>query len=194
MSLTATFRSFAHEHDDLPAFHAGYLVLTFLFAAIFNLGAFLALIIAHMSLDVVKYHDLHGLSWSKTMRGTVRESLLDIALLLLGLFFAIYLHHATVIVALSGLVRAETTILLMLGTLLPKVEILHHIAWILSTVVTHLGYIKPAQQEEWTVSELFHITIAVGALTMIVLAPLLLQMDAGSFAAILEKQLIPWRL
>ena len=53
-------RIFAHEHDDIPAFHAAYLVGTFLAAAIFNLGFFLLLIIGHMCLDVVKYRDFHG--------------------------------------------------------------------------------------------------------------------------------------
>ena len=46
-------RHFAHEHDDQPAFHATYLVIAFLTALLFNLGAFGLLIIAHMSLDMV---------------------------------------------------------------------------------------------------------------------------------------------
>ncbi|MEN9561287.1 MAG: hypothetical protein RIQ56_560 [Candidatus Parcubacteria bacterium] len=194
MHLSAKLRSFAHAHDDLPAFHAGYLVLTFLFAAFLNIGAFGVLVLLHMSLDIVKYHDLHGLSWTQTLRGTLRESLLDVALLLVALVFAIYLHHATVIVAVSGLVRAEATILLALGTIIPKVEVMHHLLWIASSIVSHMGYIKPATQVEWTVGELIHITLSLTALVLIVLAPTILGMSAHAFGEVLVKQLVPWQL
>lgn len=189
-----TFRHFAHEHDDLPAFHAGYLVVTFLAAVLLNLGAFAAMIVFHMTLDLVKYRDLHGLSWGSTLRGTHRESLLDITLFLLALFFAVYFHHATSIVAVSGFVRAEETLLLALGTLIPKVEILNRFVWLLSTAVTHLGYIKPAFQGKWTTVERLYLFSSIVSIVMIMLAPSILSLSADQFKHILESQLIPWRI
>ena len=50
----ASARLFAHRHDELPAFHAAYLVITVLCAALLSLGAFAALIVAHIALDYVK--------------------------------------------------------------------------------------------------------------------------------------------
>ena len=118
------FRLFAHEHDDIPAFHAAYLVGTFLAAAIFNLGFFLVLIIAHMCLDIVKYHDFHRYGWMMTWRAVLFESIVDIALFLLALTFAVYLNHTFALAALSGVLRSELTIARAIGTIVPKIEIL----------------------------------------------------------------------
>ena len=107
----SSVRHFAHVHDDLPAFHAGYLVLTILVASLLNLGVFGLLIIAHMALDYVKYREHHGFSWRRTMEGMVRESLVDIALLGVGVVFAVYFHH-TVALALSVLLVVATPALM----------------------------------------------------------------------------------
>jgi hypothetical protein len=121
------FRLFAHEHDDIPAFHAAYLVGTFLAAAIFNLGFFLMLIVAHMCLDAVKYRDYHRYGWLMTGKAVFMENIVDIALLLLALTFAVYLNSTFALVALSGLIRSELTVIKALGMLIPKIQILEHV-------------------------------------------------------------------
>ena len=69
MQRVATrLRTFAWVHDELPAFHAAYLVLTFLTAALFNFGVFALLIAAHMMLDFVKYREVHGFTLLNTFR------------------------------------------------------------------------------------------------------------------------------
>ena len=119
-TATVHLRHFAHEHDDLPAFHAVYLLLAILSAGFFNLGAFGLLIVAHMVLDVVKYRDRHGYSWHQTYDGVVRESLVDITLLLVGTVFAVYLHHSVGVASLSGLMRAELSICLLYTSPSPR--------------------------------------------------------------------------
>lgn len=131
-------RNFAHQHDDVPAFHATYLVCTVLAAALFNLGFFLVLILGHMSLDFVKYREVHHCNYRMTFKGMLLESIVDIALLLLSLTVGIYLSHAYALTALSGLLRSELTILRAVGTIVPKVRILENIARILCNFQSYI--------------------------------------------------------
>lgn len=125
-AIVIRFRLFAHEHDEIPAFHAAYLVGTFLVAALLNLGFFLLLIGVHMLLDAVKYRDFHGYGWRATVRAVFMENLVDIALFMTALTFVIYLNHSFALAALSGLIRSELTLVKAFGTLVPKMEILEH--------------------------------------------------------------------
>ncbi len=163
------FRGFAHEHDDIPAFHAAYLVGTFLAAALLNLGFFALLIAVHMCLDYVKYRDLHRYGLLTTMRLMVRESIIDIALFLVALTFAVYLNHSFAIAAISGLARAELTIIRALGLLIPKIEIAEHAISLLLSVerYMHAMVIRPGTSlrdgERWA---LFAIVVSLSLLAL----------------------------
>ena len=193
MHVATSIRTFAHEHDDLPAFHAAYLVLTLLFAMLFNLGAFAVLIALHMMLDIIKYRDLHRLSVRQTITGTVRENLLDITLFAIGLVFAVYLHHTTGLMVVGGLVRAEETIVRALGLLIPKMKIMHNILWIFTTVASHLHYIKPAFTLRWSTAERIQIFFLVLSILMLASAPAVLQTTHTTIAKIYAEELMPWR-
>ena len=82
-TILHAFGTFARGHDDIPAFHAGYLLLTFLAAALFNLGICAIFVCGHMSLDLYKYRDVHHYTWMQTVRATMLESLVDLMLLAL---------------------------------------------------------------------------------------------------------------
>lgn len=185
-------RLFAHTHDDVPAFHAGYLVLIFLVAAMFNMGAFALLILAHMTLDVVKYREVHGYSWKGVIEGTVRESLVDITLLFVGLVFAVYLHHSVAGVAtLSGFMRAELTLVRALGTIIPKLKILHHILKIVAHIQHYLDSIHPRMHKGWTDLEKVCLASFAISLLLLLLAPSLLGMDAPILEQIIREEMIP---
>lgn len=187
-----SLKQFARQHDDLPAFHAGFLVLTFLAAAMFNLGVFALMILAHMSLDAVKYRDVHHLKGHKVAEGVIRESLVDITLLLIGLAFAVYLHHSLpVIGGLMGLARAETSILRAVVTLLPKVKILHGTLCILSNIQNYLAHIHPRMGKGWSVTDKLCFAFSACAIALVIAAPTLLQIDAAHFEQILFSELIP---
>lgn len=187
-----SFKEFAHHHDDLPAFHAGFLVLTFLVAALFNLGVFALMILAHMSLDTVKYRDVHGLKGIKVVEGVVRESLVDITLFCLGLAFAVYLHHSLpVIGGLAGLARAETTILRSLATLLPKMKILHHTLCILSNIQNYLSHIHPRMGKGWSMTDRLCFIFSIASVLLVIAAPALLGIDAAHLERIIFSELIP---
>ena len=139
-----SLKRFAHYHDDLPAFHAAYLVLTFLAAAVLNMGFFAFLIVVHMALDCVKYREIHRFSWPKAIEGMLRESLIDLTLLFFGLVVAVYLHPiVTGLSGIKGLMLAEITILRGIGVMGTKLTILYDTLKILAHVEQYLHRIHP---------------------------------------------------
>ncbi|MBI3336506.1 hypothetical protein HYZ98_02985 [Candidatus Peregrinibacteria bacterium] len=185
-------RIFAHTHDDLPAFHAGYLVLTFLVAAMFNMGTFALLVIAHMSLDIVKYREVHGYSWKRVIEGTVRESIVEVALLFTGLVFAVYFHHSVAgVAAVSGLMRAEFTVIRALGTIIPKVYILQDVLKIVAHIHHYLDSIHPCMHKEWTRLEKICLASFAASVLLLVIAPSILGLDAVIIEQIIREEIIP---
>lgn len=136
--LSNRLRLFAHQHDDIPAFHAAYLVSTFLVAAIFNLGFFAILIVLHMLLDYVKYRDYFRFPVGLTIKAVLLESIVDIALFLLSMTFAVYLSTELAFPLLSGLGRSGLTILRALGTIVPKIHIAEHMLTIVLNLHLYL--------------------------------------------------------
>lgn len=190
-----SIRSFAHQHDNLPSFHAAYLVLTLLAAAMFNLGFFTILIAAHMVLDVYKYREHHRLPWSRVIEGVIRESIVDVTLLLFGLVIAVYLHPSvTGLSGIKGMMLAEVTVLRGIGIITPKLKILYDILKILSDVEHYLSrkhqrFGRNPVLIEYVCS--FSICITLG---MLIIAPTLLMISGDSYFAILITELTPWRL
>lgn len=190
----SALRHFAHEHDDLPAFHAGYLVLTVVTAAMLNLGFFVLLIAAHMALDLVKYRELHHLSWARTAEGTLRESLLDCALLAGALACTVYLHHTIGIVAVSGVVRADLTLVRLAGTLLPKISIMERFAAMLLHMGTHLRTVVARLGEALSPGEKLELFLLLAFLVLLLSAPLVLHISTAEYMRHLAVELIPWRI
>lgn len=191
MQIAQRFLRFAIAHDDVPAFHAAYLVLTLLAAALLNTGAFALLIVAHAGLDLVKYREVHGRAWPRTLASTLRESLLDLFLLSGALVLAVYLHHGTGIVAVSGIVRAETSLLRGVLLLLPRVGVLWNTLWIFTNIRHHLLR-SPEATGPWKVREQLYLLGTLGALLLLAVAPSLF--GAENVMTILTGQLVPWEI
>ena len=191
----SSIRSFAHSHDDLPAFHAAYLVLTFLAAAMFNFGFFALVIAVHMALDVYKYRDVYGLTWKRTAEGVVRESIIDITLFLMGLVVSVYLHPSlTGLNGIKGLMLAEITVLHGIGVMAPKLKILYDMIKILSHVDSYLHRLHKHFGKHLGMIEYVCMFSIVVTLAMLVLAPVLLMLNNGQYAMILIDELTPWKL
>ncbi len=190
-----SIKNFALRHDQLPAFHATYIVLTILVAAMMPLGAFGLLIIGHMTLDCVKYREHHKYRWKRTLMAMTRESLVEITLFFLALLFAVYLHHSLPLIAgLSGLYRSEVTIIRAFGVLIPKIKILQDILSILNNLHHYLDDVPTYLGKKWSPLEqvsLFSLSIVV---VLLALAPSVLSLDMPQFWGILRSQLIPWNL
>lgn len=187
-------RNFAARHDQLPAFHATYLVLTALIAAMFPLGAFGLLIIAHMTLDTVKYREVGGFGWIRTIVAVLRESLVDVTLFALGLLFALYLHHSLpAIASLSGLYRAEVTIARSLGTFIPKYRILGQVAGVMQNLQQYLAAIpkRPRRYEPLEQVCLFSLSVIVA---LLLLAPSILGLSGADVLRMMKPELMPWNI
>jgi hypothetical protein len=184
-------RSFAHDHDDIPAFHAAYLVGTFLAAALFNLGFFVVLILLHMCLDVVKYRDLHEYSWQMTIHAVLVESIVDIALFFIALTSAVYIQHTFALEIMSGIVRSEATLLRAVAVLVPKIEIVEHFGGILIHFKTYLHSPHPdlsvplLRVHRWSV-----IVIAV-CVALLFLAIPLYRGHEQTLVSLLQNELVP---
>jgi len=184
-------KAFAHRHDDLPAFHAGFLILTLLAAAMFSLGAFGLLIVAHMCLDFVKYREYHGYSWRLTCKGIVRESLMDITLFMIGLMFSVFLHHSIAFPGISGVMRTEITIIRMFGTIIPKMKILHNFLKIVSHIRHYLDHAHPHLRKHWSsVDRVCFWSLGLTTLLLILSAPIL-QVEYSVIIEILKVELVP---
>lgn len=188
----ASARIFAHRHDELPAFHAAYLVITVLCAALLSLGAFAALIIAHMALDYVKYRDRHHYTLRRTMEGMVRESLFDVALLSIGLTFTVYFHHTMAVASVSGLLRSEMTVLRAFGTVLPKFFILNDSLKVWIHVRNYLEHPHPRIGKAWTLTERLAILTVITGIAALLLAAPLMGTNVSSILAILGEEMTVW--
>jgi hypothetical protein len=118
---------FAHRHDELPWFRVWFTVSTIVASIVFNMGIFFVLVLGHMGLDTIKYRTLHRLSWRWTILETLRESLVDIFFIVLGLFLALAFHHAFAIGGLGKLAEAEILFLNFILRVGPRLKIAEHI-------------------------------------------------------------------
>ncbi|MDO8468354.1 MAG: hypothetical protein Q7S29_01185 [Candidatus Peribacter sp.] len=193
-TVLLALRHFAHEHDELPAFHAGYLVLTILAAAILNLGAFAVLIAAHISLDLVKYREVHHLSWMHTFEGTVRESLVDVFLLVMALTFSVYLHHTIGIAAMSGVLRADLTVARFTGIFLPKFEILERFLGVLLHIGRHMRTVHERLGRSLAAGEQLLVFLLIATTILFVAAPAILGISTSAFLSTVTHEMIPWRI
>lgn len=190
-----SIRSFAHTHDDLPAFHAAFLVLTFLAAALLNLGFFALLIAIHMALDVFKYREVHNLPFKQVVEGVIRESIVDITLLLFGLTIAVYLHPSvTGISGVKGIMLAQLTVVRGAGVIAPKLKILYDFLKVLSHVELYLKRLHPRFKKKPTTLELACCASILLTVALLALAPYMLGFTSAEYGHVLIEELLPWNL
>lgn len=191
----SSFSSLARSHDDLPAFNAAYWVLTFLAAMLFNAGAFAILIAGHMALDVYKYRDVHGKKWGKVVEGVVRENLLDVSLLSLGIAFSVYFHASLPILAgIRGILRTEITIINAIVQITVKAHILHNVLMVLSHLYTYLHGVHPRLGSRASFLEAVAIAALAVSSALILLSPVLLDIDAEGMMRLAADIMIPWKM
>ncbi len=193
-SFADRLRAIAHAHDDIPAFHAGYLVATFMAAALFNLGFFLLLILVHMGLDVLKYRNVHRYSPGRTAWAVFFESLFDITLLSTSLMLSLYLNRTYGIPAVSGVIRSGMTLLLAFGTMAPKMRVLEDVDMTFFHMHRHLYSIPKSVRSPLTWGQKICLCMLGVSLYFIFLAPFIFHHQLSAVLWVLEYQLIPWRL
>lgn len=189
-----SFQAFLHDHDDLPAFHAGYLVVTFLIATMLNLGAFALLIVAHMCIDYIKYTEKHELRGRKALIAMASESITDITILTLGLVLGIYLHAEAGIVAASGVLRSGAEVARMLGLAIPKLEVLRRSFIPMIHPAAHGKELQERSLEQAQRTIHWNLYILATAFFLIAIAPLVVEIDLAMLGSIVSRELLPWRV
>ncbi|MEQ1849386.1 MAG: hypothetical protein ABL890_02230 [Candidatus Peribacteraceae bacterium] len=173
----------------MPAFTAVYLVGTILAAALLSLGWFLLLIVLHMSLDIVKYREVHGYSTLRTLKAVLLESASDIALLLTAITFAVYLHHTFLLSSVSGLMRSQLTIVRALGMLIPETSILQHAVVVGMNIHEYMHSPHPDIDQSFTRVEKWSlITIVVTLILLLIAVPFVAQ-NGHSVSLIIAEEL-----
>ena len=116
----------AHEHDEWPLFRVWFSVATVTASIVLNLGVFTLLVSLHMALDVVKYRGKHKLSWYWTCVESLREGLIDIFFIALGLMLGIVFHHTVAIGGLGRMAKLEYLFLNLILRVGPRLKIAEH--------------------------------------------------------------------
>lgn len=186
---------FARIHDELPAFHILYAICTFIAAAMFSLGTFAIIIIAHMLLDVIKYRDVHAYSWKDTVLSVIHESVLEVALFCIALLVSIFFHSSVGFVHFSGALRIELSIVQFFGIILPKYFILEHAIKVFSHVHHYLLYIHPTVgKRRWTMLDKCYLGIIFSSVLLLLSSPFITQADPTVIAHVVWYELQPFRL
>ena len=117
----------AHSHDDWVWFRIWFSVTTVTASIVFNLGIFTVLVLSHMTLDIIKYRTKHVLSWHWTAVETLRESLVDVFFIVLGLLLSLTFHYSVAIGGLGRLAELEVLLLNLVLRVGPRLKIAEHI-------------------------------------------------------------------
>jgi len=117
----------AHHHDDWTWFRIWFAIATVTASIILNLGIFALLVSTHMALDIIKYRTKYKLGWHWTIVETVRESLVDVFFIALGLLLSLIFHHAFAIGGLGRLAQLQRLMLILVLRIGPRLKIAQHL-------------------------------------------------------------------
>lgn len=165
-------RRFAHQHDEILAFHVAFAVLTFISAAMLSLGWFAIFIVGHMVLDVIKYKEVHEYSWRNTINAVLHESLLELMLFSIALLVSVYFHSSIYAINISGFMRAEMTLVRLVGVIIPKFIIIEEILKIFIHFQHYLEAMHPnAKNIHLTLPEKIYAGVIVISTILLLAAP-----------------------
>ena len=188
-TLLLSVRSFARRHDDLPAFHAAAIVLAFVIASLCTTGLFLLAVTAHACLDLVKFHDGHGLSWRASAVQALRSNVVTFTLLLTALTASLYLHPSFGMIAgFSGIALAQGSVLRALAMSLPKYFALQQMT---ERVGSLWNWIDAEEPRAFGPCERSYLALAVTMLFLLMAAPVLLDIPLNVYALVLRIELTP---
>lgn len=176
------------DSDQQPAFHAGYLVLMMLAAALLHLGAFALLLMVTCMTDAVHLYQHCRMSLVRALGMALRRQILNVALLAGALVVAVFLNGALpALGVLSGLAQSSVTIVRGLALLIVKMKVLHDAL----LMMVH-GHPRQHLSRNWSPSELLCLFCICIAAVLLVLSPSLLAVSVVHVWSMLRIELLPW--
>ena len=162
---------------------------------LFNAGAFLMLVAGHMALDVYKYREIHSKRWMKVAEGVMRENLIDVSVISLGVAFAVYCHSTLPIFAgIQGLIRTEIAVVNAIVQVTVKTHVLHGFLTFIADIHQYLSKMHPRMGKRLSPVETLSIIALVLSLSLTIAAPWLLRLNADQVARIAHELFVPWVL
>lgn len=192
--IATSLKKVAHAHDRLPALQIGAGIFILLVAALFNPGAFGILVLTHMSLDVVKYRQIHGWPWSATLTATFRESLVDLALLAFIFCIGLYAAFGSELMPHGSILATEALLFRALVVLLVQVEVCRHVLQGITDSFGHFPDVRLGVTGPLYPIEVWALCLLSISVFLIVLMPILLHLSVAEFSYVFLQQLIPWRI
>jgi len=185
-------RFLAYYREELPAFHAGFVVTLLVLSSLLNLGAFVLLLAARTTLDIVKCRERERMGWRETLGAVVQAGLLEYVLFTFLLLATIFLQESGVL--FGGGVRAAAELLrggvffalkgVLLFRLLPV--LLHPRSYIEECGVDMRRPFSSVEQS-------FLLALVTGLL-LLGLSPAIVNGGWQKILQILRKQIVPWKL
>ena len=115
-------------------------------------------------------------------------------MLFVGLVFSVYLHHSVGVASISGLMRAEISIIRATALLIPKLKILHHFLKIVAHLHHYLDQVHHLQKRGWSGLERLCFYFCGLSIFLVLFAAPFMQTDLSTVQHILLQELLPWRL
>lgn len=194
MQISRHFQSLVRAHDDLPAFHAGYVVLVVLAAFLFNLGFFAALVALSIALDLQQRRASSRFRFARGARLSAREHLPDIGLLLAGLVAAVYLGSIADAASIAGALRTGLELTALLSVAAPKLLLLRR--FLRRWMPFHRRFEEPraALPRRLRATERAILFACVLGAALLTGARVMLPIDTATLVRLYAEQLVPWRI
>ncbi len=193
--VTRTLRSVVRDHEDLPAIHAGILVLSFLVSAMFRLGFFGMLIAVRMMADLVKGREVERRKWFGTLEGVLRGSLTDVSLLAFGFALAMVFHPALLpSTTVADLPLAIFTLTRGIGMTLPKLKILIDFLHVFFHLEQYMLTKNRSIGKSLTFPERASILLLVSSIALLAVLPVFLPIAWGDYVSLFLAECVPWRM
>ncbi len=192
--VSTAVKRLAKAHDHMSAMQIGAGIFILLVAALFNPGAFGILVLTHMALDVIKYRQIHQWPWSTTLVATLRESLVDLALLSFIFCIGLYASFGAELMPHGTILATEALLFRALVVLLVQVEVCRHVLHGITDSIGHFPDVRLGVTGPLYPIEVWAMCLLSICIFLIVLIPILLHLTTTEFTYAVLQQLIPWRI
>ncbi len=190
-SVAARVRAFIDGHDRLPAFYVAYLVLTLCAAFFLNLGAFAVVVCLHVALDVLKFRwQARRGAWIPLL-AAFHENLIECTLFAVALAFSVYVHHMVGIVGMSGVLRAEASLLGFVLFLAKSSDLFEGSLKIIAETLHFVERVRPDAHRGFTFCDRFYVATIAACALLLAFAPQFTGAEPRVIGIVILAELMP---
>jgi hypothetical protein len=172
---------------EMPAFRSGFFVAMGIVAALLNMGAFVLLLAARMTISVVRFRERRGYTWLRTSLALAKEHWLDL-LLFTGALLLVTYGDVGMNVSVN---IAETlygmTLVFLKGWLMLR---------LLPPLLHPLKELEDSESSQpfLTAQDQFGLCLILVGWFLLLLTPSFVPGGWRTVAFLLKRELVPWRM